>query len=170
MDWVIVLSLSARSECGGDGDGTLVKGSEVYAYRSSLSVGKRMLPVDRGGTTANEVAAAMLGSDISSSDSIVDNIGRNGVLLTGAGAYTCTITESGVSDLTSTGRRRSCSIGSGRGSSACPSLIDARILLARRQEGDIGGTFLDSEFGEGQARRLLRDLWLLTLLRLDDTE
>lgn len=130
-----------------------------------------MLPVDRGCVADSDFAAAMFGSeamDVSSSDSIVGRIGRNGVLLIGAGAYT--ITESGVSDLTSTGRRRSCSIGSGRGSSACPSLIDARILLARRQEGDIGGTFLDSKSGEGQPQKLLNDLWLLTLLRLDDTE
>jgi hypothetical protein len=38
--------------------------SEVYAYSSSLNVGKRMLPVDRGCAAASDFAAAMLGSDV----------------------------------------------------------------------------------------------------------
>jgi hypothetical protein len=128
-----------------------------------------MLPVDRGCAAASDSAAAMLGSDVKevwSSDSNVGKAGRIAVLVTGAGAYT--ITESGVSVLTSTGRRRSCSIGSGMSSSTFPSLIDARLFRSRRQTGDNGGKSFDSGSGEEQPRRLLSDLWLLTLLRLDD--
>jgi hypothetical protein len=126
-----------------------------------------MLPVDRGWATASDFAAAMLSSEVLEVwpwDSIVGKAGR-GVLITGAGAYT--ITESGVSVRTSTGRRRSCSIGSGKGSSEIPSLIDARLFRAPRRYGDTGGQLSDSGSVE-QLRRLLNDLWLLTLLRLDE--
>jgi hypothetical protein len=59
------------------------------------------------------------------------------VLITGDGAYT--ITESGVSVRMSTGRRRSCSIVSGKGSLMPPSRIEARLCLGPRVYGERGG-------------------------------
>ena len=130
-----------------------------------------MLPVDRGLTLERD-STAVLGKDVmerGTSDCIVGRLGRKAcavLRITGDGAYT--ITESGVSVRMSTGRRRSCSMGSGKESLMPASRIDARLCLGPRGYGEIGGQSFDAGFGEGQVRRLFSDLWLLTLLRLDD--
>jgi hypothetical protein len=86
------------------------------------------------------------------SDITVGKAGRIGVdLIMGDGAYT--MTESGVSVRTSTGRRRSCSKGSGKGSLLSDSFVDARLFLDVCSYGDRGGYSSAAEFGRGRVRR-----------------
>jgi hypothetical protein len=101
-----------------------------------------MLPVERGLAPERD-STVLLGRWVIervTSDCMVGNFGRKVFavfLMIGDGAYT--ITESGVSVRMSTGKRRSCSIVSGKGSLMPASRIEARLCLGSRVYGDRGG-------------------------------
>ena len=124
-------------------------------------MGKRILPVERGLALERD-SIALLGRCVmerGTSDCIVGNVGRRGFavfLIMGDGAYT--ITESGVSVRMSTGKRRSCSIVSWKGLLMPASRIEARLCRGPRGYGDKGGYSRAAGLGNGQARRLLKDL------------
>lgn len=109
-------------------EGCVSCASDEYLYAVSSFLGKRRLPVERSLLLFAGCASMFIG--IVMEFWLGRTGGPNGRIAfreIGVGAYTTT--ESGVSVRTSTGRRRSCSIGSEKGSLLSVSLIDARLCL-----------------------------------------